>query len=341
MHCPSVRWLLLGLALAFVALHIFDARTVAPASGAAMSPDLARRALSLYRIATTAWPARSFGSHRARLVLDAPGDIAWARVEWRLPGLPMANRKLILVDERTGSTVRGVHVVSATTEAAEILFDASDERGGGGGARRFALRRPRRRNQRDSSYSYDYDAAGAEGRRRRGSRRLMWRPRGAPCGCSGYSNAHGYGSSCKAWESHLDPVHSCGCEETLFTVGVGVAPRPAAGAVVLRVRGVRRARRAARLVLGGLPGLHPSPRPEARHRTTPLNRPRPPPPTAVRSPVRRRVHDMSTTCPIGRRYLLYYLPYDDTPCVTGPSLPLRAPRACSHDVHDVSGTCPR
>ena len=27
------------------------------------------------------------------------------------------------------------------------------------------------------------------------------------------------------------------------------------------------------------------------------------------------------------RYLLYYLPYDDTPCVTGPSLPFRALRA--------------
>ena len=184
------------------------------------------------------------------------------------------------------------------------------------------------------TYSYDYSYDEEHPVR-------AWAPRREPgCGCSGYSNAHGYGSSCKAWESHLDPVHSCGCEETLFTVGVGVAPRPAAGAVVLRVRGVRRARRAARLVLGGLPGLHPSPRPEARHRTTPLNRPRPPRTrcTLSRATTRpRHVHDMPHRPPLPallppvRRYALRHRPLHATPCAC----------ACRHDVHDVSGTCPR
>ena len=64
-----------------------------------LDPTVASRVLSLYSIAES-WPGRSLGNHRARLRLEpaaihSSGDfsgLAYASIEWRLPGLPMEER---------------------------------------------------------------------------------------------------------------------------------------------------------------------------------------------------------------------------------------------------------
>ena len=153
------------------------------------------------------WPSRSLGNHRARLSLDG-GGLSWARVEWRLPGLVMQDRTLVLIDERTGAAVRNLHVVSASSEAAEILFEAKEGRGAaaGGSARRqpHSGRRPSSSRDEEDSYSYDEPAS-----RRRAT---AWEPRKSPgCGCTGHRNAHGFGGYCKAWEEALDPDQTPWC----------------------------------------------------------------------------------------------------------------------------------
>ena len=161
----------------------------------------ATTALELFGIASD-WPSRSLGNHRARLQLDG-GGLAWARIEWRLPGLRMQDRTPVLIDERTGARVRNLYVVSATSEAAEIIFETKESRESGSTRQsRPAGGRPPRRHD---SYSYEDDG----GRRRRVS---SWQPRQEPgCGCTGQKNAHGFGAFCKAWEEGLDPNQTPWC----------------------------------------------------------------------------------------------------------------------------------
>lgn len=115
--------LLLCISIFFLVVH----STSAPASTSlpvGIEPSEAAAALALYSVASS-WPDRSLGNHRARLRLDdAKVEIAWARVEWRLPGLPMEDRqRLVIKDEATGEHVRNVVVLSASWEAAELLFE--------------------------------------------------------------------------------------------------------------------------------------------------------------------------------------------------------------------------
>ena len=65
----------------------------------AIDTSSAVAALALYGLAAS-WPSRSLGNHRARLRLDdTKGEVAWARVEWRLPGLQMEERQVVLAEE--------------------------------------------------------------------------------------------------------------------------------------------------------------------------------------------------------------------------------------------------
>ena len=114
-------WALLGLLLLVLLLRQRGGFSVATT---VLEPQRATQVLEQFTTASSDdWPGRSYGNHRARLRLDG-GGLAWARVEWRLPGLAMQDRTLLLIDERTGSPVHNLHVVSASSEAAEILFEA-------------------------------------------------------------------------------------------------------------------------------------------------------------------------------------------------------------------------
>ena len=121
MASRSAVWALLGLLLLVLLLRQRGGFSVATA---VLEPQRATQVLEQFTTASSDdWPGRSYGNHRARLRLDG-GGLAWARVEWRLPGLAMQDRTLLLIDERTGSPVHNLHVVSASSEAAEILFEA-------------------------------------------------------------------------------------------------------------------------------------------------------------------------------------------------------------------------
>ena len=121
MASRSAVWALLGLLLLVLLLRQRGGFSVATT---VLEPQRATQVLEQFTTASSDdWPGRSYGNHRARLRLDG-GGLAWARVEWRLPGLAMQDRRLLLIDERTGSPVHNLHVVSASSEAAEILFEA-------------------------------------------------------------------------------------------------------------------------------------------------------------------------------------------------------------------------
>ena len=189
-----------------VAVAIFGSRvSVSPGTAEAVtdtviSPQAASRDLSMFGVTTRDdWPSRSLGNHRARLQLDGSGDeLAWARVDWRLPGINMEGRQPVLIDERTGKMVN-VFVVSSSSDFGVILFEAN------GSARGKRRRQPARELSReprsaDASYTYDDD------------RPASWQPRKeAGCKCSGYKNAHGFGAYCKAWEEGLDPNQTPWC----------------------------------------------------------------------------------------------------------------------------------
>ena len=183
---------------------------------AILTPSQAEQTLAMHGVASE-WPSRSLGSHRVRLELDGDGsgDMAWARVEWRLPGLPMQGRRMVLVDERTGSMVRSLYVVSASTEAAEILFEfaGSSSRGQPSRRREPPAREGLRReeNYDDTSYTYEEEEP------------TSWKPRTEPgCGCTGYKNGHGFGAYCKAWEEALDPSQTPWCYVSKSCAASGV-----------------------------------------------------------------------------------------------------------------------
>ena len=199
---PNV-WALLGLLLLVLLLRQRGGSSVATA---VLEPQRAAQVLEQFTTARSDdWPSRSYGNHRARLSLDG-GGLAWARVEWRLPGLDMQDRTLLLIDERTGATVRNLHVVSASSEAAEILFEVKEGRKStGGSARRQPRsgRRPRSNRNEDESYSYDEQPS---------RKATVWEARKQPgCGCTGHKNAHGFGGFCKAWEEALDSRQTPWC----------------------------------------------------------------------------------------------------------------------------------
>lgn len=82
------------------------------------------------RYALAHWMPANRGNHRALLHLrDAGGaDVARAHLTWRLPGLPMQQRQLVLhaADPETREElgrVRNVLVLSISSEAAEIVFE--------------------------------------------------------------------------------------------------------------------------------------------------------------------------------------------------------------------------
>ena len=50
-------------------------------------------------------------------------ELAWARVDWRLPGLSMEDKQPMLVNGATGEFVRGAQYVSVSSERAEIVFE--------------------------------------------------------------------------------------------------------------------------------------------------------------------------------------------------------------------------
>ena len=196
---PNV-WALLSLLLLVLLLRQRGGSSVATA---VLEPQRAAQVLEQFTTARSDdWPSRSYGNHRARLRLDG-GGLAWARVEWRLPGLVMQDRTLLLIDEHTGATVRSLHVVSASSEAAEILFEVKEGRGSAGGSARRqprSGRRPRSNRNRDEDETYSYDEHPAS------RKATMWEARKQPgCGCTGHKNAHGFGGFCKAWEEALDP----------------------------------------------------------------------------------------------------------------------------------------
>jgi hypothetical protein len=94
-------------------------------------------AVQPYQVAAVAWPAEGRGNHRALLSLShggGGGGVAWVRVRWRLPGLPMAERQLLLYAAPAGSTepadevrVRNLLVLHTDEEEAVVLFESIDE----------------------------------------------------------------------------------------------------------------------------------------------------------------------------------------------------------------------
>ena len=78
--------------------------------------------LGLYSIES--WKDFSLGNHRARLQLSAvlgPGVIAWAHVQWRLPGLAIDPHQLIM--QTPGGESIELHVLSIDSEAVTLLFE--------------------------------------------------------------------------------------------------------------------------------------------------------------------------------------------------------------------------
>ena len=133
-----------GLRSSGVSAASTDAMAVPPA---VLDPGSAKRSLDLYSVASS-WPDRSLGNHRARLRIDPPsstaaaGDgIVFARIQWRLPGLPMDERRqLVLVDEATGEAIKSHMIVSASWELCELLFEPEPPAPGSTpGARHFLL----------------------------------------------------------------------------------------------------------------------------------------------------------------------------------------------------------
>ena len=101
-----------------------------PAPAAELS-QAAAATLALYGV--EAWSDASLGNHRARLRLPSSverGGVAWAHIQWRLPGLPMRERRLMLFEDGRPHHEVSVHVVSADSEAAVLVFEA--HRSGGG-----------------------------------------------------------------------------------------------------------------------------------------------------------------------------------------------------------------
>ena len=300
---PNV-WALLSLLLLVLLLRQRGGSSVATA---VLEPQRAAQVLERFTTARSDdWPSRSYGNHRARLRLDG-GGLAWARVEWRLPGLVMQDRTLLLIDEHTGATVRSLHVVSASSEAAEILFEVKEGRGSAGGSARRqprSGRRPRSNRNRDEDETYSYDEHPAS------RKATMWEARKQPgCGCTGHKNAHGFGGFCKAWEEALDSRQTPWCYVSDACAVPDVrrgsfgakhvdcspvyadeaqGPRAEEGAPSGRGRGSGAARRGRGQQRG------------ARGRRLLASRP----PAAAAGP---------------RLFSLYYLPYDDRPCVTGPA----------------------
>jgi hypothetical protein len=67
---------------------------------------------------------RPLGNHRALLrVQPGPSELAWARVEWRLPGLAVEDHQPLLVNAETGAMVRGVMYASASSERGDVVFE--------------------------------------------------------------------------------------------------------------------------------------------------------------------------------------------------------------------------
>ena len=118
------------LFIAFFGLSIFYfiGRTHGtPNDESAVVATASANALNLYSVAKS-WPGSTFGNHRAQLTLDATkAEFAWARVEWRLPGLPMEERRsMLLADAATGEPVRAMMVLSASWEACELVFEPTE-----------------------------------------------------------------------------------------------------------------------------------------------------------------------------------------------------------------------
>ena len=187
-----------------------------------LQPQAASQALSLYSVASS-WHSRSLGNHRARVLADSTAELAWVRLEWRLPGLSLDGVQPVVVDERTGR-VCGAHVISASWEGAEILFDPSSHRRHrlpspfrrllffGGWRRRWSRQHssdlPHGRSPVERSRLLDEEEDGAFEYRKV----IGHRPHTEPgCACSGYSSRHGFGAYCKAWESALDPAQTPWC----------------------------------------------------------------------------------------------------------------------------------
>ena len=300
--CRPNVWALLGLLLLLLLLRQRGGSSVATA---VLEPQRAAQVLEQFTTARSDdWAGRSYGNHRARLRLDG-GGLAWARIEWRLPGLVMQDRTLLLIDERTGATVHNLHVVSASSEAAEIIFEVKEGRGSAGGSARRqprSGRRPRSNRDGDETYSYDEHPASRKA--------TTWEARKQPgCGCTGHKNAHGFGGFCKAWEEALDPGQRPWCYVS-DACAVPDVRRGSFGAKHVDCSPVYadeaqgpRAEEGAPSGRGGGSGAARRGRGQqrgARGRRLLASRP----PVAVAGP---------------RLFSLYYLPYDDRPCVTGPA----------------------
>ena len=86
------------------------------------SPTGQRMTLSLYSVEY--WKDVSLGNHRVRLLLTAivgPGTIAWAHVEWRLPGL-MIDPQQLQLQSVSGETIE-LHVLRIDSESTTLLFE--------------------------------------------------------------------------------------------------------------------------------------------------------------------------------------------------------------------------
>ena len=88
-------------------------------------------AATLSKYAVARWEDTSLGNHRVRLRLSgpppgAPDRFVYARIEWRLPGLPMERQRNPVLVSEASRTSRAVHVLSSTSEAIELLFEAGD-----------------------------------------------------------------------------------------------------------------------------------------------------------------------------------------------------------------------
>jgi len=174
----------------------------------------------------------------------------------------------------------------------------------GGSARRQPRsgRRPRANRNEDDTYSYDEQPVSREATR--------WEPRKEPgCGCTGHKNAHGFGGFCKAWEEALDPGQRPWC----YVSDACAAPDARRGSFGAKhvectpvyadaAQGPRAGEEGAPSGRGGSRAARRGRRRQRGPRGRRLLASRPP--AAAAGP---------------RLFSLYYLPYDDRPCVTGPA----------------------
>ena len=278
--CPAAAFLITVLAAGLIRKSVHAGADV-------ITPRAASQVLSLFKVSEE-WPSRSLGNHRVRLQLDDDAEMAWARVEWRLPGLQMEDRQPVLINEHTGRRV-SVVVVSATSDAAEILFEANDSARRRGGARGDRRRRPGElRRQADDSYTYDESTP------------VAWKPRTeAGCQCTGYKNAHGFGAHCKAWEEGLDPNQTPWCYVST-TCRADDVRRGSFGEAFVNCAPVY-----AEDSAGSARGLASD---DADDDEIAEQWPA----DGRQLGARRRLGRPST-------FLLYYLPFDDGPCATGPA----------------------